>query len=639
MREQGFIKGYPPGSNITVLNVIYIRPQKTPEGKYTNGSIYIIFKDLDTGEKKFQFIDNPEYVYYISNGEKDINTNMVFIDERYVKPVVCKYKDLRKSIAEQTNNLDFYYDNIKSGNFKNNDKLLTIPTIFRADMHIEDYYRYEFARMYQNNEYALTKMYLDIEVNTEEIDGDFPDPGQCTVNAVSLVDYNGKQVYTLLLKDPTNPQIEEFEKNKNITKELKDFVITSVGGSEKESLFGLVGMKYNIIFFDKEIDLITSIFNIINMIKPDFVLAWNMKFDIPYLIARLSKLGVTPATVICHKDFPIKRCFYYIDHRTEIFAERGDFADIVSYTVYLDQLITFASRRKGQAAVSSFKLDHIGQLVAGVRKLDYSNITYSLCKLPRLDYKTFVFYNVMDTIVQACIESRSGDVEFVFNKARTNNTRYSKVHRQTVYITNRANQEYASIGYILGNNTNKSNSGTESYSGGFVQDPELVTDNLKEKINGRSIDIARNLNDFDFSSLYPSIIHQYNIGHNTMMGKLIFDEQMDPMENRFNNPIYNRSRWFIEDLVSQDYLDFCQRYLGLPSYEEMYHLIEQYFREVKNPVRGTRIDNPMSGKKVMYRRINNNQNRQMYTLIDEKPDMLINLHRRPSRDGYNNPNQ
>ena len=56
------IRGYDDGANITLLNVIYHKPKKNPEtGKYDTGSLDIVFKDLDTNEKKVQHIDDPEY--------------------------------------------------------------------------------------------------------------------------------------------------------------------------------------------------------------------------------------------------------------------------------------------------------------------------------------------------------------------------------------------------------------------------------------------------------------------------------------------------------------------------------------------------------------------------------------------------
>ena len=50
----GFIKGYKNGDNITLLNVIYHKPEKQLDGKYNTGSIDIIYKDMNTEEKEMQ---------------------------------------------------------------------------------------------------------------------------------------------------------------------------------------------------------------------------------------------------------------------------------------------------------------------------------------------------------------------------------------------------------------------------------------------------------------------------------------------------------------------------------------------------------------------------------------------------------
>ena len=55
----GFIKGYKDGDNITLLNTIYHRPKKQLDGKYDTGSIDIIYKDMNTNEKKLQHIEDP----------------------------------------------------------------------------------------------------------------------------------------------------------------------------------------------------------------------------------------------------------------------------------------------------------------------------------------------------------------------------------------------------------------------------------------------------------------------------------------------------------------------------------------------------------------------------------------------------
>lgn len=627
------IKGYEPGSNITILNAIYHKSKKDPmTGKYSKDSIDIVFKDLDTGEKKVEHIVEPTYTYYLANDDVQFGYNQLFTSKENVHPVECKYRDLLKDIAEKTGNLEFFYDNIKNGNYRENEKLFTIPKVFGADTNIEDYYRCQFDRVYKNQSYTPSKLYFDIEVDGKTMRGDFPQPGECPINAITLVDDAGKHVYTLLLNNPDNPLIEEFAKTPDLNAKLKEFVKENVGGWKEEIRFGLDKFDYHILFYDEEIKLIYDMFKYINTIKPDFALAWNIAFDLPYIIERIRVLGYDPAEIICHPDFKVKECYYYIDKRAQKFEERGDYACVSAFTVYLDQLITFASRRKGQkkGGITSYKLDFIGALIAKVRKLDYSHITHSVIELPYLNYLIFVFYNVMDTIVQLCIERKVGDIDFVFNKALTVNTRFSKVHRQTTYLVNRGIKDFYEMGYIMGNNINKSNEKV-GFAGAFVADPTLVSDKPRVKINGKAIGICDNLDDFDYKALYPSIIDESNMAPNTQHGKILLPERLDGKENRFNNEYFDRSVWFIEDLVCNNRIDFCQRYLHLAGYEEMYDDVITYFTTKKNPAGRFRYSNTATGKRYMYHTVLNDQNRVMCTISNgSKRTMCVKADKMPA---------
>ena len=50
--------------------------------------------------------------------------------------------------------------------------------------------------------------------------GDFPEPGECPVNAITLVSDSTKTVYTLLLENDKNPLIEKFKHKPNLINEL-----------------------------------------------------------------------------------------------------------------------------------------------------------------------------------------------------------------------------------------------------------------------------------------------------------------------------------------------------------------------------------------------------------------------------------
>lgn len=588
------IKGRNPGDNITLLNSMFIQGTNPLSGKFEQ-VMTLVYKDLDSGMKHVEEISDPDYEYYMIHPDKRVDYNRLFVPKTDVDLITVPFGALEKDIALRLGMKDFYFDNIRTGNRGENRKLHIHPDVFNSDMNIEDHYKFRFDKMYQNQTFPITKAFFDIEADTINMMGDFPEPGECPINAITLICQDVSQVYTFLLRTKSNPQIAEFEKQVNdgsIFPELKEFVIQAVGGPEVAASYE-INFNYNFLFYDEddEINLIKDLFVAINMHKPDFALAWNMGFDIPYIIQRIINLGYDPCDIICHPDFKHKMVKYFVDERMKNeLAERGDFAAISCYTVYLDQMIQFASRRKGQSKFLSFSLDYIGEHIAGVRKLDYKEITTNIAELPYKSYKTFVFYNIIDTIVQYCIEMKTKDIDYVFGKALLNNTRYSKVHRQSVYLTNRACKVFESQGFIIGNNANKFNSKPDAkFPGAFVADPEKINNDSRLQIYGLFINLFDNCVDFDFASLYPSIIRQFNIAANTIIGKLIIDDKVHDKENISDMDKWTRASAFMEDIQSQQWLEFASRWFNLPDYTTLYHEIERFFTQIANAYLGLRV--------------------------------------------------
>ena len=577
------IKGYNPGADITILDTIYQYPQRNEEGDgYEDDFISILYKDNVTGKKDHYIIHKPDYEYFELDPNISLDHNLFFIEKEKVHSRMVPFTNLLKDIAERSGNTEFFYNNIRAGNRKANEQLHTLYNIFNSDMEINDHYRFRFDKLYTNRNCPISKAYFDIEVDTIDMVGDFPEMGECPINAVSYIFEN--KITSFLLRDSNNPLIEEFEKSisKDLFRELNDFIIDNVGGLEKAKKFNVDNLSYEFKFYDEEICLIHELFEMINQNEPDFLLAWNMAFDIPYIWNRIVRLGYDPRDFMSHpsfnKDERIAR--YYIDERhLNEYEARGDRYTITSHTVYLDQLIHFASRRKGQSAFPNFKLDTAGSIITGVRKLDYSHITTNISKLPYLDYKTFVFYNIMDTIVQKCIEEETKDIDYVFNKCLMNNTRYDKCHRQTVYLANRATKEFDLKGYIIGNNINKISSEKEPFEGARVSDPLNNSDYSKMRIHGIPVNIINNLVDFDFKSLYPSTEREFNIAPNTQLGKVIIPEQVFDGENPLKSEIFDRGSKYLEDLTSGDFLSFCHRWLHFPSFTEWLSDLDEFMEE------------------------------------------------------------
>ena len=578
------IPDYPFGSDITMVNTMYKYPAKDPEtGKYDDGSIAIVFRDNATGELKHHVIKNPPYVYYYSD-DIDPNDraeyNRLFIEREKVNQVVVPYKDLEHNIAELTGNLDFYKENLRNGDRYSNRLLHTLPNIFNSDMNINNHIRALFDQMYTNNSIPITKSFFDIEVDTINMLGDFPEMGECPVNALSFASMKDKEVHVFLLRNPKNPLVAEFEASmsQQLLQEVSDFVIEKVGGIKKAKKFKVHDLKYIFHFFDVEIDLIRSFYRLVHKLKPMFLMAWNNAFDTPYIVERIKVLGYDPADIMCDRDFDVRFVKYYIDERNkDEYAERGDFYDISMDTVVLDQMIQFASRRKSQKNINSYRLDDIGELIPKVKKLDYSHITSNISMLPYLDYKTFVFYNIMDVIVQICIEAKCQDLEYIYNKCLINKTMYQKGHRQTVYLVNRFTKEFLKDGYIIGNNANIGNT-KEKIRGALVGDPKLTNDYAKIRINGIVSSIVDNLVDFDYKSMHPSMTLEGNMAPNTQIGRIEIPNQVYEHENRFGVERWHRQEDFAESIMTQNILLLCSRWFKLANYKELYHDVEEYFR-------------------------------------------------------------
>ena len=585
------IDGYPEGSDLTVLNTIYLRSRKeeveTGNGmiteKWTPDYMIIIYRDNKTKQTKHTVIKDPTYTYFVANDGKAKDYSQLFIPKEDVHPVTVKYSQLEKSMAEQLGRVDEYKQNKMNGDWKGVKELHKDPRVFFSDMNIEDFYRYRFNLTYQNDIFPINKGFFDIEVDGKDQMGDFPELGECPINCLSYYNESNNKIYVFILRYAANPLIEEFEKSigKELYDELYQFLIEAVGGPEKADEYGVTGVSVELLFFDSEISLIHSFFKLVHKLKPNFMEGWNMSaFDMPYIIERIKNLGFDPEIIMCDPSFnrQEKYVLNVVDTKNyNVLNKRSDYTVITGDVVWLDQMLQFAQVRSASyGSFASFKLDDIGYLVAGVRKLDYSDITTDITKFPYLNFKRFVFYNIMDTVVQKCIEACANDLEYVLAKCLVNNTSYSKCHRQTVYLANRITKECWDRGLVMGNNVNKDNEKPDKYAGAIVTEPSMSNDFSKMKIAGEPAMIINNAIDEDYKALYPSITMECNIAPNTQVGKIVIENQIYDKENILNEEKYTREGEFIENLVCDNILEFARRYFGLASFREflLYDLME-----------------------------------------------------------------
>ena len=577
-----------------LLDIMYVNGNA--ENEYTD-NLYIVYKDLSTGEKKLYTIDKPEIdIYFTKEEYRDYDYNKIFLELEKVNKVSCKYKGIPWTIA---NEADGEYKQalqqfIEKKEFQSISKMHMYPYVFGSDIPIETFYRTKWLLECDNDRVKIpTKQFLDIEVDGIDIEG-FPEPGSCPINAVTLVDEPTKTVHTFLLENDKNPQIKEFKEN-------LDSFIAEVHEAFDES-YGVFDYKIYMYPETDELEMIRDIFRLINTLKTDFLLIWNAPFDIPFIISRLEYFGVDPKDVICHRDFKNKVCRFKKDTKNFAVASKSDAFIVSSYTKYLDQMILYAATRKGQSELRSFTLNNIGKLELEDEKIDYSEEA-NIKTFPYVNYRKFVLYNIKDVMLQYGIEKKVDDIDNLYLRSYLNCTPYDHIFKQTVMLKARAYYEFLLQGLIIGNNINIYIShGDSSFSGAYVADPLLNDFCGIVLFNERSMFIFDDVIDFDFSAMYPHIIITFNIERNCLIGKLIISDErfsIDRYIHGFDGVIvdnsikekddsddeddetevfddkYDPGTDFVDNYLVGDVLSFCNKWFNLPDIVD----IDEEFRK------------------------------------------------------------
>ena len=576
--------------DIILINIIYHKPSRETDWiDYLD----VIYKEISTGKKKCLVIKEPEMeVYFVEDEYRTYTYNKAFIelDKCYTKKIPCK--NIEMGIAKEAgeNYIRLIKECKETRNFGAVKNVHKWRYVFGSDFDVETYFRVQYALEYESDDKPkrVTKQFADIEVDSIDIVG-FPRDGICPINAISLVDQESMSCFIFLLRNEKNPQIQEFEDS------VDDF-IEELHGAFDES-YG--EFKYNFFMYDEvdELQLITDFFKLVNTLKRDFMLFWNQSFDIKYFLDRIRVLNGDPKEIICAQDFPVKEVYYFPDAGIYDVKKKKDYLKASCYTNYIDQMINYVKIRSGGGELRSHALNAVGWKELKDTKLDYADEA-NIKTLPYVNYKKFVMYNLKDTLLQYGIEKKTEDVDTLYARVCKNPTQLHKSFSQTVMLKSRAYLEYMSYGYIIGNNNNldygnlqkmvdqvdnkdDDDEEDEKFDGAIVANPELNTETGAMVMGRRSKYIRDYVVDFDFSSLYPSIIIGFNISPATMVGKLFINDKQ--VVDRYNAPEiasgkYDAAKDFMEGVLSQNYLMLGTRWFNLPTTDKIFELFEQYFK-------------------------------------------------------------
>ncbi len=588
--------------------------------------LYIIWKDLDTNKKHLNVVTEPKMKIYFEKPEfrnHTYNKNYARMEE--LEPVVCNYKDIIYAIADDMGEKGRTHitDCFNTGNYRGLQEMYMYPYVYGADYDIRTWYRHEWKLQFDTDRNKpITKGYLDIEVDSLEATG-LPSPEVNPIDLVTLIDDTTNTSYTFCLigvecvekdvsgLDENDPVYKAEMKRREMYEHRMNeqyYYASHVDELEKEAhkMFdeNYPEMEYKFFLYEDERKMIVHLFQLINQLKLDFIEIWNMAFDIPYIHDRCETLGLDPAEVMCHPDFPVKECWFKKDTRNFEIKNKSDYFYCSSYTIFTDQMRNYAAIRKGQSELRSNKLTYIAKKEIEDEKIDYSEVG-NIKTLSYMDYLLYILYNIKDVLLQKGIENKTTDLESFYITSYENLTPYEHEFKQTVKLRNVQYKSFYSQGLIPGENVNSIlyNNRTEEekedddevgFEGALVGNPLLINNFGAELFGKKTNSIFLYSVDFDMSAFYPSTIRAMNIDPSTLIFKMILDASQydvrggdipyhgitDVQLVKTNNDSFTDdiAKEVMDNFQTGNYISFAHKWLNLPSINEYFAKIQERIR-------------------------------------------------------------
>lgn len=477
--------------------------------------MFMLFTKDDKGKKDLILNANPTVKVFITKDIPEDNGRILPMylpkDELYEVTVPYSPRDKMLSLAKELVSQGFesepydYLSKFTTNELK--DRIFNGPFVHDADLDIEDYFMDFISTKYDNSEIPYTKSFFDIETNGVE-HKTFVPPETPLAPVILIGFFISGDFYSFIFRDPLveDPEMDLLFDDEAFKKKIEKEIL------EEQSQYGLKRIKF--VLYESEKDMIEQFFGLVNTLKPEMLAAWNIAFDIKYLLNRYSVLCNLPEledieqqantfakrsffteearSIICdtslldtklrelreflHKntnDSTLSRdkrnkfkalmdrlakmkvsdlahMFYYADLKNNDYADKGDTVKVTAYTNYVDQMLIYANIRKS-AKKSSYALDFTAEEELDDRKRPFPKGI----SINNVFSKAFIIglkYNVHDVILQHRLEEKNKDLDLVWNMSQNSATRLEKVPKKTVAIRNLARRFFRSQGFILSNN-------------------------------------------------------------------------------------------------------------------------------------------------------------------------------------------
>lgn len=618
--------------NPLLLNMQYVDGNKKEN---IPDYLYVLWKDMDTGKKHLEKVPEPKMDIYFEKPEfrdHDYVRNWQYLDR--VNKYTCKYKDIKFAILNDwgQRGKDFWNNIMQTKDYKQIRRIDLYPYVFGHDFNVTTYYRNAWINTMKKPENIdIHTSFLDIEADSFDTVG-FAKADVDPIDLVTVIDAKNMKSYTFALVGreyqmrDTSHLNEEAAKHIAATDRVRKKWHEHRIKQEKALMDDIDGLKeelsamfdesygeidYNFYFYKDEKQMLIHLFQLIHTISPDFLFIWNISFDVPYIIDRMKALGLNPEEIIPHPDFPVKKCWFKKDRMNFDIKNKSDYFHVTDKTVWYDQMILYAAKRKGGEELPSKKLTDIAREEIGDSKLDYGEVD-EFKKFSYMNYRKYFIYNIKDVLLQLGIDRVTEDSRTLYVTSYENLTEYADVWKQTVVLRNVQYHSHIKNGFIPGANENgilasfvpfdpkKKKKKEKGFEGAVVGEPLLINPFGVKMFGKRTSYLFKYSIDMDMSAFYPNTNDLFNIDPQALIFKVIvpadqwsvlggdipfkgitdvqvIEDNTDTWRESFSKLVEDdKSTWIrdvskeiFDNFQSRNYLSLGYKFLNLPSFEDL----------------------------------------------------------------------
>ena len=386
-------------------------------------------------------------------------------------------------IREQTVFKSFYGENLRRVKY---------PSMAAAKQKMEEMTGIENSRMYGTknfiHQFITEKFPNDIDFDIRHVnvvnfdievasDDGFPEPEHAAYPVISIALKSSKssvyQVWGLDHYDPSKTEID------------------------------LKGDQVQYHYCESETELLAKFLAYWTKNYPDVITGWNTRFfDIPYLVNRIAGIGTEQAARTLSP-------WNLVNERN--ITSRG--RTLPAYEIVgiqqADYLELFRKFGYSYGPQESYKLDHIGYVVVGEKKLSYEEHV-NLYTLYKEDHQKFIDYNIKDVQLVDRIDQKMGLISLALTMAYKGGVNVQDTFGTTaiwesiIYRRLMSNNIVCPLEQIekvpyktVGERVYDDGSTADAVMGGYVKPPQVGSHDWVVS--------------FDLNSLYPNIIVQSNI--------------------------------------------------------------------------------------------------------------------------------